>query len=51
MSSDDKKVIYGTEDLLTSLSNSVTRVLNLATQSKIHYLFAHGRCAVAIGAF
>lgn len=37
MSSDDKKVVYGTEDLLTSLSNSVTRVLNLATQSKVHY--------------
>jgi CheY-specific phosphatase CheX len=30
-------VIYGTEDLLTSLCNSVTRVLNVATQSKIHY--------------
>jgi CheY-specific phosphatase CheX len=30
-------VVYGTEDLLTSLCNSVTRVLNVATQSKIHY--------------
>lgn len=30
-------VVYGTEDLLTSLCNSVTRVLNVATQTKIHY--------------
>jgi CheY-specific phosphatase CheX len=30
-------VVYGTEDLLTSLCNSVTRVLNVATQSKIYY--------------
>jgi CheY-specific phosphatase CheX len=30
-------IVYGTEDLLTSLCNSVTRVLNVATQSKIHY--------------
>lgn len=30
-------VVYGTEDLLTSLCNSVTRVLNAATQTKIHY--------------
>ncbi|MCG2583161.1 DUF3334 family protein [Massilia sp. TS11] len=34
---DDKRVVYGTEDLLTSLCNSVTRVLNFATQSKVHY--------------
>jgi chemotaxis protein CheY-P-specific phosphatase CheC len=34
---DEKRVIYGTEDLLTNLCNSVTRVLNVATQSKIHY--------------
>lgn len=34
---DDQKVVYGTEDLLTNLCNSVTRVLNVATQSKIHY--------------
>lgn len=33
----DAGVVYGTEDLLTSLCNSVTRVLNVATQSKIHY--------------
>jgi CheY-specific phosphatase CheX len=30
-------VVYGTEDLLTSLCNSVIRVLNVAMQSKIHY--------------
>lgn len=30
-------VVYGTEDLLTSLCNSVTRVLSVATQSQIHY--------------
>jgi CheY-specific phosphatase CheX len=34
---EDQKVVYGTEDLLTNLCNSVTRVLNVATQSKIHY--------------
>lgn len=30
-------VVYGTEDILTSLCNSVTRVLAVATQSQIHY--------------
>ena len=30
-------VVYGTEDLLTSLCNSVTRVLTVATQCEIHY--------------
>ncbi len=30
-------VIFGTEDLLLSLCNSVTRVLNVATHSHIHY--------------
>ncbi len=30
-------VVYGTEDLLTSLCNSVTRVLNVATQCHVHY--------------
>jgi CheY-specific phosphatase CheX len=30
-------VVYGTEDLLTSLCNSVTRVLNVATHCEIHY--------------
>lgn len=37
MSKEENGVVYGTEDLLTSLCNSVTRVLNVATQSKIHY--------------
>ncbi|MES2300204.1 MAG: DUF3334 family protein [Pseudomonadota bacterium] len=37
MSVDDKAVVYGTEDLLTNLCNSVTRVLDVATQSKTHY--------------
>ena len=34
---DSGGVVYGTEDLLTSLCNSVIRVLNVATQSKIYY--------------
>jgi CheY-specific phosphatase CheX len=33
----EERVVYGTEDLLTSLCNSVTRVLNVAMQSKINY--------------
>jgi CheY-specific phosphatase CheX len=33
----ESAVVYGTEDLLTSLCNSVTRVLSVATQSQIHY--------------
>ena len=37
MSMEEERVVYGTEDLLTNLCNSVTRVLNVATQSKIHY--------------
>ncbi len=37
MTINDNKVAYGTEDLLTSLCNSVTRVLNVAMQAKIHY--------------
>ncbi|WP_373988120.1 DUF3334 family protein [Duganella sp. BuS-21] len=37
MSSENEGVVYGTEDLLVSLCNSVTRVLNVATQSKVHY--------------
>jgi hypothetical protein len=37
MRKDEQGVVYGTEDLLTSLCNSVTRVLNVATQTKIHY--------------
>ncbi|TFW13918.1 DUF3334 family protein [Duganella callida] len=37
MSGEKDAVVYGTEDLLVSLCNSVTRVLNVATQSKLHY--------------
>lgn len=33
----ESTVVYGTEDILTSLCNSVTRVLSLATQCQIHY--------------
>jgi len=33
----ESTVVYGTEDILTSLCNSVTRVLTVATQSEIHY--------------
>ena len=33
----EKNVVYGTEDLLMSLCNSVVRVLNVATQSKVNY--------------
>ena len=33
----ESTVVYGTEDLLTSLCNSVTKVLGAATQSQIHY--------------
>ena len=35
--SEEKQVVYGTEDLLMSLCNSVVRVLNVATQSKVNY--------------
>jgi len=37
MVGENKDVVYGTEDLLMSLCNSVTRVLNVATQSKVNY--------------
>lgn len=37
MITEERGIAYGTEDLLTSLCNSVIRVLNVATQSKIHY--------------
>lgn len=37
MGKDENGVVYGTEDLLTGLCNSVTRVLHVATQTKIHY--------------
>jgi hypothetical protein len=33
----ESEVVYGTEDVLTSLCNSVTRVLSVATQRQIHY--------------
>jgi len=37
MSTPEKKVVFGTEDILLSLCNSVSRVLTVATQSPIHY--------------
>ncbi|MBK7004595.1 MAG: DUF3334 family protein [Burkholderiales bacterium] len=37
MTTDSSHVVYGTEDVLVTLCNSVTRVLNVATQSKINY--------------
>lgn len=37
MSKSESPVVYGTEDLLISLCNSVTRVLTVATTSQIHY--------------
>ncbi|MES2935371.1 MAG: DUF3334 family protein [Pseudomonadota bacterium] len=37
MSKAENGVVYATEDLLISLCNSVAKVLNVATQSKIHY--------------
>ena len=36
MSLPEKSTVYGTEDLLISLCNSVTRVLGVATHSQIH---------------
>ena len=36
-SAQENPVIYGTEDLLMSLCNSVTKVLTVATKSDIHY--------------
>lgn len=33
----EEQVVYGTEDLLTTLCSSVTRVLNVASQSRITY--------------
>ena len=33
----ESAVVLGTEDILTSLCNSVTRVLSVATQSRLHY--------------
>jgi chemotaxis protein CheY-P-specific phosphatase CheC len=37
MSNQDYSVVFGTEDILRSLCNSVTQVLTVATQSQIHY--------------
>jgi chemotaxis protein CheY-P-specific phosphatase CheC len=37
MSNQDYPVVFGTEDILRSLCNSVTQVLTVATQSQIHY--------------
>ncbi|MBS1210447.1 MAG: hypothetical protein H6R19_2845 [Proteobacteria bacterium] len=37
MSAKDYSVAFGTEDILVSLCNSVCKVLNVATQSQVHY--------------
>ena len=37
MSLPEESTVYGTEDLLISLCNSVTRVLGVATHSQIHH--------------
>jgi chemotaxis protein CheY-P-specific phosphatase CheC len=37
MNSKKNPVVFGTEDLLMSLCNSVTRVLTVATKSQVHY--------------
>ena len=37
MSTQENNVVFGTEDLLMSLCNSVTKVLTVATHSQIHY--------------
>ena len=37
MSQHESPVVYGTEDILRSLCNSMTKVLSIATQSQIHY--------------
>jgi chemotaxis protein CheY-P-specific phosphatase CheC len=37
MSTPEDNVVFGTEDILLSLCNSVTRVLTVATQSQIHF--------------
>jgi len=37
MSLQENPVVFGTEDLLTSLCNSVTKVLTAATHSPVHY--------------
>ena len=35
MSQHESPVVYGTEDILRSLCNSMTKVLSIATQSQI----------------
>lgn len=37
MSMQENPTVFGTEDILRSLCNSVTKVLSIATQSRIHY--------------
>ena len=37
MGTQESAVVFGTEDILRSLCNSVTRVLSIATQSPVHY--------------
>lgn len=37
MTPSNTPVVYGTEDVLISLCNSVTRVLSIATQGPVHY--------------
>ncbi|UCV29562.1 DUF3334 family protein [Ferribacterium limneticum] len=37
MSMQEAPAVFGTEDILRSLCNSVTKVLSIATQSNIHY--------------
>ncbi|MGE5469964.1 MAG: DUF3334 family protein [Bacteroidota bacterium] len=37
MNIEQNPVVFGTEDILRSLCNSVTKVLTIATQSQIHY--------------
>lgn len=37
MSKQESTIVFGTEDLLVSLCNSVTKVLSMATGSHIHY--------------
>ncbi len=37
MSTSENTIVYGTEDILRSLCNSVSKVLSIATQSQIHY--------------
>lgn len=37
MNPQDNSVVFGTEDILRSLCNSVTKVLSIATQSQIRY--------------